>query len=181
MKKALLILFLAVVMVPYPAAFAQRHVKHISAWGAHLGRTEKGTFYEVSYANYLTDKLTLRVSGLREHGDLSATGDYLVLSSRLFIAPELFRIGEIAYFHLLLGVSGAYERTNELLALENSENDKAYRTHFTYGPQAGAEADIFISNRISIVVSGTKGKMFNNSHLDEWPSYTGLGLRYHSR
>ncbi|KAA5539652.1 hypothetical protein [Adhaeribacter rhizoryzae] len=181
MKKALLILFLGVFMVPYPVAFAQRHVKHISAWGTHLGRTDKGTFYEVSYANYLTDKLTLRVSGLREHGELSAAGNYLALSSRLFIAPELFRIGEAVYFHLLLGVSGAYERTNELLALENSENDKAYRTRFTYGPQAGAEADIFFSNRISLVVSGTKGKIFNNSHLDEWPGYAALGLRYHCR
>jgi hypothetical protein len=108
-------------------------------------------------------------------------GDYLALSSRLFMAPELFRIKEIAYFHLLLGVSGSFERTNEHLALEDSENNNALRTRFTFGPQAGVEIDIFFGNRISLVISGTKGKMFNNSYLNQWPGYVTLGLKYHSR
>jgi hypothetical protein len=74
MKKVLLIFLLGVGLAPCSAVFAQRHVKHISAWGAHLGRTEQGALYEISYANYLTDKLSIRVSGLREHGELAASG-----------------------------------------------------------------------------------------------------------
>jgi hypothetical protein len=179
MKKALLIILLGVGLAPFSAVFAQRHVKHIAAWGAHLGWTEQGAIYEISYTNYLSNKLSLRISVLREHGKLAATGDYLVFSSRLFIAPELFRIGEIAYFHLLLGGGGSFERTN--WPLEVSENNNPLRTRFTYGPQAGAEVDIFFGNRISFVVSGTKGKIFNNSNVDEWPGYAALGLRYHFR
>lgn len=179
MKKALLSWLLLAGLGALSPVLAQRHVKHISTWGAHYGRTEKGNFYEGSYANYLTDKLSIRVGGLSEFGHLEAKGKYSALSARVFLAPELFRIGEFAYFHLLLGGAGSYERTGENLAGEGNKEGK--RERFTYGPQAGAEVDLFINNRISLVASGIKGKMFNRSHLDEWPGFASVGIRYHVR
>ncbi|KAA3435961.1 hypothetical protein [Rufibacter hautae] len=173
MKKALLSLLLFIGLGTLSPALAQRHVKHISAWGVHYGRTEMGKFYEGSYINYLTDKLSVRVSGLREFGDLEV-GEYSAFSGRGFLAPQLFRIGEFAYFHLLLGGAASYERTGE-----GSNSDR--RERFTYGPQAGAEVDFFFGNRISLVATGIKGKMFNKTHLDEWPGFISLGLRYHFR
>ncbi|WP_181307954.1 hypothetical protein [Rufibacter sp. XAAS-G3-1] len=179
MKKALLSLLIFIGIGSFSPVLAQRHVRHISAWGAHYGRTEKGKFYEGSYMNYLNDKLSVRVSGLREFGDLVVSGEYSAFSGRGFLAPQLFRIGEFAYFHLLLGGAASYERTGEDSDGEGSNSGR--RERFTYGPQAGAEVDFFFGNRISLVATGIKGKTFNKTHLDEWPGFFSLGLRYHFR
>lgn len=179
MKKALLSLLLLIGIGTLSPALAQRHVRHISAWSAHYGRTEKGKFYEGSYLNYLTDKLSVRASGLREFGDQEGRGKYAAFSVRGFLAPQFFRIGEFAYFHLLLGGAASYERTGEDSGGEGSNSGR--RERFTYGPQAGAEVDFFFGNRISLVATGIKGKTFNKTHLDEWPGFVSLGLRYHFR
>ena len=177
MKKTLLSFLIVIGLTSILPVLAQRHVKNIAAWGGHYGRTEKGEFYEGSYTNYLTDKMSVRVSGLREFGDVE--GEYSAFSSRVFLSPQLFRIREMVYFHVLLGGMGSYERTGEDLA--DGERNSLRRERFTYGPQAGLEADVFLGNRISLVASATKGKMFNRSHLDEWPGQAGIGLRYHFR
>lgn len=179
MKKTLLsLLFLAVLGTLSPV-LAQRHNKNISAWGAQYGRTEKGNFYEGSYTNYLTDKLSVRVSGLRDFGNWRDTAEYAAFSGRIFLAPQLFRIGEVAYFHLLLGGAASYERTQEIRTGE--ETGEARRERFTCGPQVGVEVDLFFNNRISLVATGIKGKVFNHSHIDEWPGFASIGLRYHFR
>ncbi|WP_026461342.1 hypothetical protein [Adhaeribacter aquaticus] len=179
MKKALLIWILLFGFALLTPVMAQRHVKHISAWGAHYGRTENGEFYEGSYLNYLTDKISVRVSGLREFGNVEGEREYSAFSSRVFLSPQFFRIGEFAYFHLLLGGMGSYESTKGVSVPR--ESNSAKRERIIYGPQAGLEVDIFLHNRISLVASGTKGKMFNHSHLDEWPGHAGFGIRYHFR
>lgn len=179
MKKALLFLLFLAVLSTLSPVLAQRHNKNISAWGAHYGRTEKGNFYEGSYTNYLTDKLSVRASGLRDFGTWRDTAEYAAFSGRVFLAPQLFRIGEVAYFHLLLGGVASYERTQEIRTGE--ETDETRRERFTYGPQAGVEIDIFFNNRISVVGNGIKGKTFNRSHIDEWPGFVSIGLRYHFR
>ncbi len=179
MKKALLSFLIVIGLSLYMPVLAQRHIKNIAAWGAHYGRTENGEFYEASYINYLTDKMIVRVSGLREFGDVEGEGEYSAFSSRVFLSPQLFRIGEFVYFHVLLGGMGSYKRTGENLI--NGEINSLRRERFTYGPQAGLEADLFFGNRISLVASATKGKMFNRSHLDRWPGQAGIGIRYHFR
>jgi len=179
MKKALLIFLIVIGLTSLLPVLGQRHVKNIAAWGIHYGQTEKGEFYEGSYTHYLTDKISVRVSGLREFGDVDGEGEYSAFSSRVFLAPQLFRIGEIVYFHVLLGGMGSYERTRENLT--DGEMNSLRRERFTYGPQAGLEADLFLGNRISLVASATKGKMFNRSHLDGWPGQAGIGIRYHFR
>lgn len=179
MKNALLSLLFLTILGTVSPALAQRHNKNISAWGAHYGRTEKGHFYEGSYTNYLTDKLSVRVSGLRDFGNWRDTAEYSAFSGRVFLAPQLFRIGELAYFHLLLGGGVSYERTQETATGE--ENGGTRRERFTYGPQAGVEVDLFFNNRISLVANGIKGKVFNRSHIDEWPGYASIGFRYHFR
>lgn len=179
MKKALLTILVGMAITVITPVFAQRHVKQISALGVHWGRTEKGKFFEVSFAHYLTNKLGIRANGMRENGHLGATDKYSAFSSRLFLAPEIYRIREIAFFHLLLGGSGSYERTSA--NPDDSYLNNVLQERFTYGPQAGAEVDVFFGNRWSLVISGMKGKLFNDSSLDEWPGYGSLGLRYHFR
>ncbi|MCR5890814.1 hypothetical protein LRS06_24110 [Hymenobacter sp. J193] len=178
--KKLLLVALAMAGAGTSPALAQRHVKHISSWGAHLGRSEKGDYYELSYNSMLTDKLALRASGLRDAGNLRTQGEYSTYQGRLFIAPQLFRIGEFAYVHLLIGAGAGYERTNENrtgeLAADASEPQR-----FTYGPQAGAEVDFFLGNRLSLVATGTKGYLFNNPLIDQLPGNASAGLRYHFR
>ena len=61
--KKLLLVALALAGAGTSPALAQRHVKHISSWGAHLGRSEKGDYYELSYTSMLTNQLALRPSG----------------------------------------------------------------------------------------------------------------------
>ena len=179
MKKLLLVALLMVGAGMLPAS-AQRHVKHIAAWGAHLGRAEKGDYYELSYTPMLTNHLALRLSGGYETGNLTSRGEYSVYQGRVLLSPQLFRLGEFAYFHLLVGAGAGYEWTNQ-----NGTGDLATGTkepqHFTYGPQAGLEADFFLGNRLSLVATGTKGYLFNNSLVDEWPGLASIGLRYHFR
>ncbi len=62
MKKLLLVVLLLAGVGILPAS-AQRHVKHLASWGAHLGRSETGNYYELSYMPMLTNHLALRLSG----------------------------------------------------------------------------------------------------------------------
>lgn len=179
MKKLLLVVLLLAGAGVLPAS-AQRHVKHISSWGAHVGRSEKGDYYELSYLSMLSNRLALRLSGAYETGKLGTRGDYSVYQGRVFLSPQLFRLGEFAYVHLLLGAGAGYEWTNqnntgELVA------GSAELQRFTYGPQVGVEADFFLSNRLSLVATGTKGYLFNNPLIDRWPGLASVGLRYHFR
>jgi hypothetical protein len=180
MKKLLSVALLLAGAGSMPA-LAQRHVKHIASWGAHIGRSEQGNYYELSYTPMLTNRLALRISALREDGNLGgAAGKYAAYQSRILLAPQLFRLGEIVYVHLLFGAGGQYERTNEH-GSGNIAPDAKKLQRFTYGPQAGAEADIFLGNRVSLVATGTKGYQFNNSLIDQWPGMASIGLRYHFR
>ncbi|SMB79255.1 hypothetical protein SAMN00120144_3095 [Hymenobacter roseosalivarius DSM 11622] len=178
--KKLLLVALALAGAGTLPALAQRHVKHISSWGVHAGRSEKGDYYELSYTSMLTDQLALRASGLRDAGNLAARGEYSTYQGRLFLAPQLFRIGEIAYVHLLFGAGAGYERTHENRTGELTA-DANEPQRFTYGPQAGAEVDFFLGNRLSLVATGTKGYLFNNPLIDQWPGNASAGLRYHFR
>ena len=179
MKHLLLVALLLVGAGVVPAS-AQRHVKHISSWGAHLGRSEKGDYYELSYTPLLTNRLALRLSGGYEHGTLPTRGEYSVYQGRVLLSPQLFRLGEVAYFHLLVGAGAGYEWTNQNgsgeLPTGSSEPQR-----FTYGPQVGAEADFYLGNRVSLVATGTKGYLFNNPLIDRWPGLASVGLRYHFR
>ncbi|UOQ75233.1 hypothetical protein [Hymenobacter cellulosilyticus] len=179
MKNLLLVALLLAGAGAVPAS-AQRHVRHISSWGAHLGRSEQGSYYELSYTSMLTNHLALRASGLRETGTLDGRGKYTSYAGRLLLAPQLFRLGEVAYVHLLLGAGAGYERTGENGTGE-LPTDAKQTQRFTYGPQAGAEVDVFLGNRFSLVATATKGYLFNNSLLDQWPGYASAGLRYHFR
>lgn len=161
-------------------ALAQRHVKHMAAWGAHVGCSETGTYYEASYTSLLTNRLALRTSGLRETGTLAGRGRYESYAGRVLLSPQLFRVGEVAYVHLLLGGGAGYERTNRNGSGELAAGAPAPQ-RFTYGPQAGMEADCFLGNRLSLVVTATKGYLFNQPLIDQWPGYASAGLRYHFR
>ena len=179
MKKLLLVVLLLAGAGILPAS-AQRHVKHISSWGAHVGRSEKGDYYELSYTAMLSNRLALRLSGGYENGNLATAGEYSVYQGRVFLSPQLFQLGEFAYFHLLLGAGAGYEWTNQ-----NGTGELAIGTkepqRFTYGPQAGLEADFFLANRLSLVATGTKAYLFNNPLVDQWPGMASVGLRYHFR
>ena len=174
MKNLLLVALLLAGAGAVPA-FAQRHVQHITSWGAHLGRSEKGDYYELSYTSMLTNRLALRASGLRDAGNL-AGGEYSSYVGRVLLAPQLFRLGEVAYVHLLLGAGAGYERTGENGTGELPA-DAREPQRFTYGPQVGAEVDVFLGNRFSLVATATKGYLFNNPLIDQWPGYAGAGLR----
>ncbi|RSK38945.1 hypothetical protein [Hymenobacter perfusus] len=179
MKNLLLVALLLAGAGAVPA-FAQRHVHHISSWGAHLGRSETGDYYELSYTAMLTNRLALRASGLRDAGNLAGRGEYSSYVGRVLLAPQLFRLGEVAYVHLLLGAGAGYERTGENGTGEIAADAKEPQ-RFTYGPQTGAEVDVFLGNRFSLVATATKGYLFNNPLIDQWPGYASAGLRYHFR
>lgn len=161
-------------------ASAQRHVKYIASWRAHIGRSETGDYYELSYTPMLTNRLALRLSGGYEHGTLASRGEYLVYQGRVLLSPQLFRLGEFAYFHLLVGAGVGYEWTNQNRTGELATGS-AEPQRFTYGPQAGLEADFFLGNRLSLVATGTKGYLFNNPLIDQRPGVASGGLRYHFR
>ena len=178
MKKLLSVALILLGASSVPAR-AQRHVKHMASWGAHIGRSEKGNYYELSYTPMLTDRLGLRISGLREDGTLGrAAGEYAAYQGRVLLAPQLFRLGETVYVHVLFGAGGQYERTKEHETGGIAQDAKKPQ-RFTYGLQAGAEADIFLSNRFSLVATGTKGYQFNHSLIDQWPGMASMGFRFH--
>ncbi|GAA4493004.1 hypothetical protein GCM10023172_00970 [Hymenobacter ginsengisoli] len=179
MKKLLLVALLLDGAGAAPA-LAQRHVKHMAAWGAHVGRSETGTYYEASYTSLLTNRLALRGSGLRETGTLAGRGQYERYAGRVLLAPQLLRVGEVAYVHLLLGGGAGYEHTNLNGTGEQAAGAQTPQ-RFTYGPQAGLEADFFLGNRLSLVATATKGYLFNNPLIEQWLGHAGIGLRYHFR
>ena len=112
MKKLVLVVLLLAGAGILPAS-AQRHVKHISSWGVHIGRSEEGDYYELSYTPMLTNRLALRLGSGYETGNLATRGEYSVYQGRVFLSPQLFRLGEIAYFHLLFGAGASYEWANQ--------------------------------------------------------------------
>jgi hypothetical protein len=177
MKKLLLLLLLA--EAGSHPALAQRHIKHISTVSAQIGRSEQGHYSELGFSSFLTNHTALRVSGLYERGALGSAGTYSSYGGRLFIAPQLLHLGEFAYVHLLLGLAGNYEFGGEQPTSDGLGTER--RLRFTYGPQAGAEADFFLGNRASVVATATKGYLFNTPLIDSWPGYAGVGLRYHFR
>lgn len=182
MKKLLLLLLLTGAAAR--PALAQRHIKHISTWSAQVGRSEQGHYYELGYSTFLTNRTALRLSGLYERGLyerglLGAAGNYLSYGGRVFVAPQLLQLGEFAYMHLLLGGAGNYELGGKQPTSDGLGTER--RQRFTYGPQAGAEVDFFLGNRVSIAATATKGYLFNNPLIDRWPGYAGVGLRYHFR
>lgn len=177
MKKLLWLLLLA--GAGSRPALAQRHIKHISTWSAQVGRSEQGHYYELGFSSFLTNRTALRVSGLYERGALNTVDNYSSYGGRLFIAPQLLHLGEFAYVHLLVGLAGNYEFGGEQPTRDGLGTERNQR--FTYGPQAGAEADFFLGNRVSVVATATKGYLFNNPLIDRWPGYAGVGLRYHFR
>lgn len=179
MKKLLLMALLLAGAGTLPV-LAQRHVKRISSWGAHVGRSETGRYSEVSYTSMLTNRLALRVSGRRESGTLAGRGQYDSYAGRVLLAPQLFQLGEFAYVHLLLGGGLGFERTNRDGTGDLTAGTTAPQ-RFTYGPQAGAEADFFLGNRVSLVATATKGYLFNSPLIDQWPGLASVGLRYHFR
>ncbi|MCR5890568.1 hypothetical protein LRS06_22845 [Hymenobacter sp. J193] len=87
MKKLLLMVLLTAGVGILPAS-AQRHVKHLASWGAHVGRSETGDYYELSYTPMLTNRLALRLSGGYEHGTLPARGEYSVYQGRVLLSPN---------------------------------------------------------------------------------------------
>lgn len=156
---------------------AQRHIKGVGAVGAHYGKTEKGTYAEISYNRFVSNGLFLRFGATRERGTLGQEGEYSAYGLTALAAPQLFRLGETAYLHLLVGVVGRYERTGE-----NGTNGQDRGTdpqRATVGPQAGAELDIFLGNRFSLVGTATKSTLFGGALIDRWPGFYGVGLRYH--
>jgi hypothetical protein len=86
MKNLLLTALLLAGAGAVPAS-AQRHVKHIASWAIHLGRSETGDYYELSYTAMLTNRLALRASGLRGAGSLSGRGEYSSYVGRVLLAP----------------------------------------------------------------------------------------------
>lgn len=180
MKNLLLLVVLLVAGAGISPALAQRHDRHISSVAAHFGLSDKGQYAELSYLPYLTNHIALRVSGLYEYGNLPGRGKYSSYNGRVLFAPELFHIGEFAYVHLLVGGGAGYEQTN-VDGSGDLPTGASKPTRFTYGPQAGAEADFFLGNRVSLVVTATKAYLFNNPLIDEWPGQAGVGLRYHFR
>ena len=177
MKNLLLLLLLTCASAR--PALAQRHIKHISTWSAQVGRSEQGHYYELGFSTFLTNRTALRIGGLYERGSLGTEGNYSAYGGRVLIAPQLLHLGEFAYVHLLLGGAGNYELGGEQPTSDGLGTER--RQRFTYGPQAGAEADFFLGNRVSIVATATKGYLFSNPLIDRWPGYAGVGLRYHFR
>jgi len=178
--KTLLIVLLSLVGVGTRPALAQRHDKHVATIGGHFGRSEKGEYAELSYLPYLSNHVALRVSAVYEYGTLPGRGKYASWNGRAFFAPQLFRLGEFAYVHLLVGGGAGYEQTN-LKGSGDLPADTKTPARFTFGPQAGLEIDFFLGNRFSLVATGTKSYLFHNPLLDEWPGHAGAGLRYHFR
>ena len=95
----------------------------------------------------------------------------------MLLSPQLFHLGEVAYVHLLAGAGAGYEWTNQNGTGELATGSKKSK-RFTYGPQAGLEADFFLGNRLSLVATGTKGYLFNNPLVDQWPGTARVGLRH---
>lgn len=119
----------------------------------------------------LTDHLALRLSGGYEHSALAARGEYSVYKGRVLLSPQLFRLGKVAYFHLLVGAGAGYEWTNQNGTGE-LVTGSVEPQRFTYGPQAGAEADFFLGNRLSLVATGSFGNRGHGPPLSS--SSTGI-------
>jgi len=177
MKTLLLVSFLVAGVGTWLPALAQRHIKGIGAVGAHYGKTEKGTYAEVSYNQFVSNGLSLRFGATRERGTLGPEGEYSAYGLTILAAPQLFRLGETAYLHLLVGVIGRYERTGENGT--NGQESGKDPQRATVGPQAGAELDVFLGNHFSLVGTATKSVLFGDALIDRWPGFYGMGLRYH--
>jgi len=156
-------------------ALAQRHIKNYNSAALSYGESEKGKVVELSYGRYVTNRLVLRGAVLGERGN-AATG-YRVGQLSAHLAPQVLRFGEWFYLHGLAGVVGRYEWTE--LDRPAEEGDGKTPQRVTFGPELGAEADIFLHNRLSLIGSARKARLFNDSRLDTWPGTYTVGLRLH--
>lgn len=173
MKRSLLLLALLAGLVTLPA-LAQRHIKNFNAVGVTYGASEQGTLVELSYGRYVTDHLLLRTAALSEWGN--TTNGYRVGQLSAHLAPQVLCLGEFFYLHTLAGVVGRYEWTDKNRTAEDASQTPQ---RVTFGPELGAEADLFLGNRISLTGSARKARVFNNSRIDAWPGTYTVGLRLH--
>lgn len=173
MKQSLLLLALLAGVGTLPA-LAQRHIKNYNTVGISYGASEQGRLAELVYGRYVTDRLLLRGAALGEWGN--TFNGYRVGQVSAHLAPQVLRLGEFFYLHALLGVVGRYERTDEDRTEEGT--DKA-PPRVTFGPELGTEADLFLSNALSLTASARKARVFNSSRIDTWPGTYTVGLRFH--
>ena len=66
-----------------------------------------------------------------------------------------------------------------LLFRPAEEGDGKTPQRVTFGLELGAEADVFLHNRISLTGSARKARLFNDSRIDTWPGTYTVGLRLH--
>lgn len=146
-----------------------RHIKGMMGIDAVYGWANFGTFYEVGFSNDFSNKLIGRVGINYEEGKI-VTSEYK--ASRL-LAECIYTfgdLGEIAYFNIAMGGFGGYElaQNDEMNISENS---------FIYGLRGGAVVEIFITNRLVLLIQGfqyaTIKSKFGSLHYQ-----IGGGLRF---
>lgn len=174
---AALLVAAAQLLLPQPAR-AQREVRHLSSLTAEVGTTNAGTYYQVGFSRFISDRTQFLVQMLAENGPrANAAPDtdpqaYRGYELGLGLAPRLLHIGEVVYLRLPLELRTRYERRPPVGGQPDSDG-------FSVGPSVALAADIYLLDRVSLRGEVRQGWQPLGSVERRLPRYFGAGLAFH--
>jgi hypothetical protein len=147
-----------------------RHIEGIRGFDISAGENQMGRQFSMGYARYVNENFIARLLLNYEFGKINLTG----YSTRyLFIEfnSTLFRIKNRVYINIAYGA---------LLGDENSTNEvlNAKGETFEYGLLAGANAEVYLLNKLSLL-GEFKQIWDNGSGFGSFRYYTNVGLRFY--
>jgi len=171
MKKP--IILLALFLCVFTGAFAQRHLKGIKSLDILGGKTGKGYYGEVGYNRYLTNKFYIN---LPVRAELAKINDVKLYSFSFNPSINYTVLKPTEWLFLSVKAGGSAYLDQRSSALGDSLFYKSSATTFNFGVFGGAEAEIYISDKVVWVINFRQNYNFVN-YPGNWVWYAGTGLR----
>jgi len=153
---------------------AQRHIKGVKSLDFLAGLTGKGYYGEVAYNVFYSNKLYLNYSGRYEQAVIDGAG-LVSYSLNPSVNYTIYSPTPWLFFSLKGGVSGYYENIDTNIP-DGYQLKADSKSNFNYGVFAGAESELFFSNRISWIINFRQNYNFARSGSTVY--YVGTGIRF---
>ena len=147
-----------------------RHLKGMHSIDVRYMYAHLGPAYELNYGYLMTDKAQFHAGLYYETGKLSfATFDYKNI--KLGVSYTLFKIKQRVFLNADLSLlAGAINAKDSDLGIEDQ--------YFNYGASGGLNAEIYLVNKISIILAADQQYNFKDK-FGKWHYNLAAGLRFH--
>jgi len=163
-------IFLPILMLALSSLLANAQVRHLKGQKAlevMAGITEYSQVYGGGFSQYFNSKLYLKGVLGYEYGTISNV-DFTSYLVDLTVNYTVFSINSKVFFNAVLGASGIYEETETLESTFEQER-------FSPGIIGGFEIEVFLSDRIILIINGSQRHYFQSElGSNRWLATAGL-------